>query len=248
MICEGHILCFNEEDILPFTLRHYATFCDRIFLHDAQSTDRSRMIAMNCGAEIIDWETDGVNDMLAKTLKERSVMESRADWCIVADADELIYFPEGPSYSLGSYEAQGLAVVKPHGFEMVSDEFPTGDGQIYDQVTLGAPDDKWYAKPILTMPGRLRSIVYSAGAHQAWATLANGAKWHDSDGFAEPAAYLLHCHHLGPIDRIGRRYAGQQARHSKTNISNKWGNFADPYQHARDKRAAIMKRVQTVIG
>ncbi len=246
MSCEAHILCYCEEAILPYILRHYATFCERIILHDAQSTDRSREIAKEYDCEIRDWRTDGVNDMLAKKLKEEAVMACKSAWCVVADADELVYFPEGPSYTLESYDAAGVAIVKPHGFEMVSDEFPSTESQIYDQVKMGARDSKWYAKPILVAPARIQSIIYSAGAHEAWATLKDGTKWHDGAP-TDPPTYMLHCHHLGPIDRIGKRYAGQQSRHSPTNIAKKFGNFEDPFKHARDKRAMIMAKLEQVI-
>lgn len=126
------ILCYNEQDILPYTLRHYATFCDRMVVYDAFSTDRSREIAKEYGAEVVDWATKGVDDLQAKAVKENACMNSPADWAIAVDADELIYFPEGAFHTLAAYDADGVAVVKPRGFEMFSDTFPTTDGQIYD--------------------------------------------------------------------------------------------------------------------
>ena len=244
---ELHILTHNEAEILPYVLRHYRTFCQRITVHDAQSTDTTRSIAESFGAIVKDWRTDGVNDALAKELKEAAVRESRADWCITADADELIYFPRGATATLDAYDKAGLAVIKTRGFEMWDDVFPTGDGQLYDYVKRGSPDQKWYAKPILVAPPRIQELVFSAGAHTCWATLKDGSKWHDQEEPADPPTYMLHCHHIGGPERITRRYAGQQSRHSATNIKNRWGNFADPRVHMQEKRDQILDNLRQVI-
>lgn len=244
---EAHVLSYNEEDILPYTFRHYGTFCEKIVLHDAFSTDKSRDIAREYGAEIRDWHCQGVNDMIAKKTKEDAVMACKLDWCIAVDADELVYFPEGSFHTLSVYEADGVAVVKTRGYEMLSDEFPKTEQQIYDVVKMGAPDFKWYSKPVLVAPARIKSIIFGAGCHQAWAKLKDGSSWEDVQTPTEPPTLLLHCHHLGGLERVGRRYAGQQSRHSQTNIKNKFGNFEDPNKHARDKRAAITANLRRVI-
>jgi glycosyltransferase involved in cell wall biosynthesis len=45
-----HLLTRNEQHILPYSLRHYATFCERIFVHDMGSTDGTLEIAKSFGA------------------------------------------------------------------------------------------------------------------------------------------------------------------------------------------------------
>ena len=243
-----HILAFNEAEILPYTLRHYGQFCNRIVLHDGFSTDGSRELAREFGAEVVDMHSDGVNDTKFKTLKETCWRGTDADWVITPDADELIYFPEGPMSTLGSYEAAGEAVIKPHGFEMFSDEMPKLDGgQIYDQIRYGAPDDTWYAKAILFSPKRIESIVFSAGSHTCWATLKNGQKISDPQVKTNPPCYLLHYHQIGGLERIARRYNVQQSRHSETNIRNKWGNFKPGMVHAKEKRDSILPRLKEVV-
>ena len=244
---EAHLLCYNEREILPYALRHWTSFCDRVVVHDAFSDDGSRDVATLFGAEVIDWPTDGINDILAKQLKERCVMESKADWCAVVDTDELIYFPLGWFHTLACYDSAGVAVVRPHGWEMFSEKFPTTTGQIYDEVTMGARDQKWYGKAVFVAPQRIRSITFGAGAHSTWANLKDGTKWDNVQETTEPETFLLHCKHLGPIDRAVARYARQQARHSQTNIKNKFGNFAPPAVHAKEKRDGIIARLERVI-
>lgn len=245
---EVHLLAFNEQDILPFALAHYGTFAERIIVHDGFSTDRSRDIARTFGAEVRDFHSDGVNDILFKKLKETCWNGTDADWVVTADADELIYFPEGSFHTLSAYEADGVAIVKPVGFEMFSDEMPVIEkGQIYQQVQKGARDEKWYSKPILFRPSLIQKLTFGAGCHTCWADLKNGTKIADPKETTVPETYLLHYHQIGGIERIARRYAGQQSRHSQTNIKNKFGNFEDPLKHARDKRALIEPRLEQVI-
>ena len=59
MRIEAHIISFNEERIIPYTLRHYLSFCSRVILHDSFSTDGTRQIAEKLGAEVKDFDTGG---------------------------------------------------------------------------------------------------------------------------------------------------------------------------------------------
>jgi len=242
-----HLIAFQEAEIIPYSIRHYATFCDRVIVHDGGSTDGTRDIARSLGAEVRDFITAGIDDRANRLLKEQCVMSCQADWCIVADADEMWFAPEGPAYTLESYDAQGIAVVKPIGIEMFSDEYPTGPGQITDYVRDGAEDRIWGSKPLLTAPKRLASIVYSAGCHTCWAVTKGGVKINDPQEVTTPESYCLHFHHLGGVERIARRYAAQQARHSKVNIANRWGNYKLPMDHTLEKRAMIVKGLWRVI-
>ena len=70
MDVEVHILCYCEENILGWTLRHYTSFAETVVVHDAFSTDRSREIAKEYGAEVVDWHCPKLDDLKAKKLKE----------------------------------------------------------------------------------------------------------------------------------------------------------------------------------
>ncbi len=41
MNIHAHILTWNEEKILPFTLDYYSNICSQIFIYDNMSTDSS---------------------------------------------------------------------------------------------------------------------------------------------------------------------------------------------------------------
>lgn len=242
------ILTYNEEVIMPYTLRHYATFADRITVYDAFSTDNTRNICRKYGANVVDWKTDGLNDMLAKHVKSTGwINDHRSDWVICVDADELIYFPKGIEYTLAEYEQQRVEVVKPHGFEMFSESLPSKDGQIYDEIKFGGRDDKWYAKPVLFSPRRISSIEFAAGAHTTKWIDINGSEHSNPTVPTEPPTYLLHYHHIGSLQRIADKYDATRKRLSKINEKNRHGNFDPGLKHAQDKRALIFKTLHQVI-
>lgn len=250
MSVQVHLLTYNEEKILPFTFRHYLTFADRIIIHDAYSTDATRPLASIYGAAIIDWDTkDEFNDQLAKELKSTCWIGTEADWVIVADADELIYFPHGAKRTLAIYDANDVEVVSPWGWEMYSEKFPTTEKQIYDEIKVGARDDKWYSKPILFSPKRVKSLKYSGGAHQVIVSNVKGQEYKIDNvkhKFTEPPTYLLHCKHIYPIEDIAAAYDARRKRLSEINVRQRWGNFEPGTKHAQDKRNMILSKLEQI--
>lgn len=245
---EVHIVAYNEEMILPYALRHYKTFAARIVVHDGGSTDRTRDICCEYGVEIENFDTDGkINDVLLKQLKENCWKGTTAEWVAVVDADEFLYFPDHPKNSLDQYEQQELAFVKPTGFEMFSDTLPTGNGQIYDEIKQGAADNKWYAKPILFSAKRVESVDYMVGAHECRAVLKNGLRMVNPVRVTMPPCWLLHYHQIGGLERLGAKYDAHKRRMAQVNLDNNWGWTGDGLRHARDKRAAILPRLQQVM-
>lgn len=248
MNVDVHLLSFNEAEILPYTLRHYQRFASRILVHDGRSTDGTREVIAQTGATLVDWDTQGMlNDALARELKNTCWHGTDADWVIAADADELIYFPSGAEETLGLYELAEVAIAKPHGWEMCSDVFPNGDGQIYDYVKLGASDERWYSKPILFSPRRVARLSFTSGAHTVTGWTKDGREIPNPVNFSFPETYLLHFKHVGPVERIAKRYDEVQARLSPVNRKHRWGNFEPGMKHALDKREMIMAHITQVI-
>ena len=246
---EVHILAWNEREIMPFVLRHWQTFAWRVIVHDAGSTDGTREIVEDFGAELVDWRTDGVNDQLAMELKNACWQGTKADWVATMDCDELLYFPLDAFDTLAVYRMMGVAVVKPHGWEMFSDKFPTGTGQIYDEVKMGARDQKWYAKPVLFTPHLVANAGLGHGAHDSYPVLHDGRCLGQTFLWppAEPPTYLLHCKHVGGMERSTERYKRQRMRLSQTNVEHRWGNFAPELDHAKEKREYILAHLEQVI-
>lgn len=259
MKVEVHILAFNEEEILPYTIRHYRTFASRVIVHDAHSPDRTAEVSRAAGAEVESWGLGGVvSDTEYCALKNSCWKGTDADWVIVCDADEMIYFPSIEVLGLGKSEAintlavysgMGAAVIKPHGFEMFSATYPTTAGQIYEEVNMGARDDQWYSKPLLFNPRLVAESGFGVGSHEARMVLKDGrALMVDRHWLkADPAAYLLHFHQIGPIERIGARYDAVCSRMSAENRARGWGNLKPGVVHAQEKRDLIIPRLERVI-
>jgi glycosyltransferase involved in cell wall biosynthesis len=247
---EVHVLTFNEEDIIPWTLAHYAMFADRIIVHDSFSTDATRDICRSFGATVVDWDTQNqINDQLARELKSTCWMGTECDWVIVADADELIYSPRMPMHELlRRYDAGGLAAAKPIGWELCSDTFPQYQPgrQLYDVVQHGARDEN-YGKPVLFSPRRVWRMNFGAGAHDCEPFYKSGVRPTNFNTPTDPPAWLLHAKHLGPVDRIAKEFERDQSRLSAVNHEMKWGNFAPPADFANERRATILANLQRII-
>jgi hypothetical protein len=248
MKIECHILARDEAEIFIYAARHYTSFCNRVVLHDMGSQDGTLEIAAQFGIEVRKWDSgDKVDDRVNKLIKETCWQGADADWVLCADADELIYFPEGADFSFNSYTNSNIPVVKPHGWEMTSETMPTTPGQIYDEIKMGGKDDQWYAKPVIFTPRLVQSIEFGAGAHVCTAILKDGTTFNNPTVFARPSAYLLHFHQIGPIERIAKKYDRTRARMCEANVNNKWGNFEPGIKHATDKRNFILSRLERVI-
>lgn len=252
MKVQVHLLCYNESEILGYMLRHWQTFSDTIIVHDGGSTDGSQDIARLYGATVRPWDTKGqLNDEMAMELKNECWKGTEADWVICVDADELVYFPRGARDTLGTYSRMGAAVIKPHGFDMYSETFPTTDGQIYEEVRMGAPSDKWYAKPILFSPRKVMESGFGIGAHESRPVLKDGRclsvgpLWPK----ANPPTYLLHFHHgIGTPERVAKRLDEKRLRLADINVKNRWGNFKPGAVHVQEKLDFIKAGLTQVIG
>ena len=248
---EVHILTYNEEEMLPYTLRHYTSFAHLVRLHDAGSTDRTLEIAKEFGADVQSWDTKGeLNDELSMSLKNSCWKETDADWVIVVDCDELVYFPKGAQKTLEAYSRLGIPMVKTSGFDMYSETWPTTTGQIYDEVKRGAPSDKWYAKPALFSPKLVTDSGFGIGAHEARCVLKNSESidFDRTTKKTNPPTYLLHfAHGIGPPERVAAKLDAKRARLSKMNEKHHWGNFKPGAEHVQEKLAGIIPFLKIVI-
>ncbi len=160
MKIEVFAVCYNEEKILPYFLRHYSQFAD-IIIFDNYSTDRSVEIAKNGGARIELFDTRGqFDDMTNLQIKENCWKGSKADWCIVIDMDEFVYCPN----LIEHLTKTPATVIEPIYFDMFIDHFPITDGQIYDEVKNG--HESW-PKMVLLKPSEITEMNYIPGCHLA---------------------------------------------------------------------------------
>lgn len=90
---------WNDADLVRIILKHYES-ADRIIFYDVGSTDGGPDIAMKAGREVRYFkETDRLSDKTNIEMKNHAWKEAvgHADYVIVSDTDELIFFPEYPN-------------------------------------------------------------------------------------------------------------------------------------------------------
>jgi glycosyltransferase involved in cell wall biosynthesis len=146
-----YCICRNEARLMPYLLRHYTTFVDKLIFYDDQSDDGTRQLIQSCPqAELRDWPgSHGIVDDEFMDFANQQWKEARgkAHWVIWIDADEFIYHPQIVEV-LDRLLAAGVDLPQLHGYTMVADHFPTTTGQIYDEIKTGFYDEAW-SKPAI---------------------------------------------------------------------------------------------------
>jgi glycosyltransferase involved in cell wall biosynthesis len=78
------IIAFNEEDRIADCIRS-VKWCDEVLVVDSHSIDRTREVAAECGARVIERDWPG-----HVAQKEFAIREARHDWVLCIDADERV--------------------------------------------------------------------------------------------------------------------------------------------------------------
>jgi glycosyltransferase involved in cell wall biosynthesis len=242
-----HLLAMNEEKILVYALRHYCLFANKIIVHDLGSTDGTLDVAAHFGVEVRQWDSKGeFNDQLNLDIKNSCWQGTDADWCVCADTDELVFFPQDREATLNAYLAQRIYMVRPTGWEMFSEVYPTTNGQIYDEIKSGARDNT-YSKPILFYPKMVKATNFRPGAHSADAEFNDGTRYDNPVNPPNPPCYLLHFHQIQPFEKIAEKYDKATARMCEANHKNNWGWQGEGKVHAKQKRDWILPRLERVV-
>lgn len=187
-------ICYNEAQMLPYTLRHYASWVDKFVIWvDPATNDRTVEILKSFPfVEARTWpHSTGLDDQeFINTVNHWPSQEGRkagADWVGFVDADELLYHPQ-PLELLQSFSGD---IVRSKGFALISPTgWPIDDGrQLYEQVPTGVIQEN-YNKYILWRPGF--DIHHHHGRHDK--PTFTGRFHHPHEAFH---MRLLHCHHVG---------------------------------------------------
>ena len=163
MRIEVFAICYNEEALLPYFLRHYSSFAQRIVVYDNYSTDRSVEICRaNPLVEVIKYGSgDRIRDDIYLQIKNNCWKGSPADWVIICDIDELVYHPNIRQVLADC----NSTLIEPELFNMFAEKFPITEGQIYDEVLMGIQGG---GKKNLFKPRDIMEINYDPGCHVAF--------------------------------------------------------------------------------
>lgn len=155
----------NEEVILPYFLRWYSTFCEKITLFDGGSDDDTQEIARaHPKVELRKWEMgDQLDDTAFVDFANQQYKEARgkAHFVCFPDCDELIYHPNIRGL-LKSYHRLGVTLPGATGYTMLDNKLPTTSGQIWEEMPYGLRDNI-YDKTICFNP--MVDLKWSPGKH-----------------------------------------------------------------------------------
>jgi len=233
MKIETFTVCYNEEKMLPYFLRHYSRY-GHVTVFDNNSTDSSAAIAKDFNATVIPFNSDDrYREDILTHLRNNCWKESQADWIIVADVDEIVYHR---MLDLALSRSTGT-VIMPHMFEMFSQAFPKTKGQIYEEVNTGI---EMRSKMFLLRPGSIKEMNYTPGSHTA----------HPEGNVVvdvHTGIIAMHFKYVSLAYAIDR-YEMLSARQSEENKENGWswhmdktpGEFYDLFQEATSQLMKIL--------
>ncbi len=221
---EIHIITYNEQIMLPFTIAHYKKmFGDpNIIVHDNNSTDDTIKIAEKEGCTVISFTTNGMNDTIHAQIKSQAAMNAQADWVLVIDCDEECFINTDDLLHL---EQEGINAVHFQGWNIFDEVSSPWEVKQPMGVLCTA-----YSKPILLRSHTFQSINFAAGAHSISLSTKEGVpvKW-SIDEYK-----LLHYKHWS-CDWNVKRSAELGSRQSEENVNRKHSyHFAFPESLHRD--------------
>lgn len=228
MKIHAHILSYNEEKILPFTLDHYSKFCEKIFIWDNMSTDSSDEIYKKYPkVTVIKWDSGNeINEMNYVQIKNNCYREhSRGqgvDWVVVCDMDELIYHPNLIE-KLDEYKNQGIDIPLTDGRNMFSETFPIYDGRLLTEIVkTGSELYMDMCKNIIFNPEK--DVSFGVGGHNS--NCVNCKKNESRE------LKLLHYTYLGKKE-VKEKYIKRAKRLSDYNKKNRFGEhyYKLPYEY-----------------
>jgi hypothetical protein len=229
MIIHAHILAYNEEKILPFTLDYYSRICEKIFIYDNMSTDSSDEIYKRYDkVTIIKWDSqNSFNDFYNKEIKNNGYRKysREADWAIICDCDEILYHPNLINV-LKSYKKNNVDIPEIDGRDMVSESFPIYDGRLITEIVqTGSDTYEPMCKNIIINPQK--DVFFGFGAHQSFCD--NCVRSSDRE------LKLLHYKFLGK-DYVLKIYNERLKRLSEFNVNNGFGvHYNNPPLEYMDK-------------
>jgi len=217
MIIHAHILSFNEEKILPFTLDYYSNICDKIYIYDNMSTDSSDEIYKRYPkVTVIKWNSNNeINERNYLNIKNNGYKLSRednADWVIVCDTDEFLYHPRLLE-KLEHYKNEGITVPKIDGHDMVSESFPEYDGElITKKIKTGSE----------VYPPFCKNIVFNPKIDAKFGIGGHSFQSNNTINSSSPELKLLHYKFLG-VEYVEKIYKSRMERLSEFNKQHKFG-------------------------
>jgi len=215
-----YMLCYNEEQLLPFTLEYYSQYADRIFVYDNMSTDSSVTICKSFNKVTVEcFNTGGlVKDHVFRKIKNNAWKKARGKvkYVAVIDTDEIIFYKKGLDVLLDeAYLSNATFIKQPYAYTVYSANIvnPAKDFTLSPHNTAlvcGSSGGK-----ISLFSPNLKEINYKAGAHRLRPKGKNLTDYYGGIWF--------HFSHIFGAKMIAQRYADRISRLSAENKRCQWG-------------------------
>jgi len=217
MKIHAYFFTYNEGIILPFLLEHYQ-FVDKITLIDGQSNDNTvEIIKKYKNTEIIQIDSGGqIRDDIHLELRNNIwKQDSRIyDWVFILDADEFIFCYTNIRQRLEEITKQGFTIIRTCGYDMVSEEFPSYDKPITEQIKKGL-FHVYSNKPCIFNPTKIKEINMLHGGHVC-NPVGEGKVYYNAD------IKLLHYNRIG-FEYAIRKHVVNCNRKSESDLKQGWG-------------------------
>lgn len=216
-----YLLCYNEEVLLPNTIKHYRTrFPNAKFvIVNNESTDDSVKIATEAGCEIYQWATGNISNIIKHTeLKNNLWKTAETDWVIMADMDEWLEITEE---QLDKESSNGVTIIRVKGIQIVADS----KSLLLDDIDLHTLKngyyDVWFDKSVCFKRSELTEMNFTRGAHKSTPLPATSRR------HSKTVYYLKHMNFLGfpwYEQKMKARYARTDYNRNKLRCSGHYSN------------------------
>jgi glycosyltransferase involved in cell wall biosynthesis len=220
------LLCYNEELMLPYTLKHYKTRFPSavITIFDNHSTDRSVEIAEKAGCRVVTYDSNGQQDE-QHLIWVRSHMWKKYvqyGWVIMCDMDEWLDITEA---ELVEEDKKGTTILMTQGFNMIGESIMSDYSDIdLFKIKRGVYADHMSKRICFKYP--VLSVEYWYGAHKCF-----------PQGYV---AYSTKTYLLKHYDMLGQAYLVEKHRRRyERNILSRVKGLNQHYLNDREKTIGV---------
>jgi hypothetical protein len=220
-----YTLLWNDQGMIRALLKHYET-AERIVVYDCGSTDGGPDLVLKAGRELrkmpkLDKLDDKDNIQMKNIVWRESV--GRADFVIVQDTDEFVYFPEYPNdicLGLQKFKDEGVNASRVVCYSVVTSDEEWAKVQQYVSEQGRSPvvglskiargdiltSKYMYDKPLIFNPNVVQSTNFGFGQHEWKPTyIANNTLKYPSS-----SPLMLHCRFIGENHEVSRMIASRE--------------------------------------
>ena len=163
-----YTVCWNEIDLLPFTIDYWKRFVNHAYVFDNGSNDGTiEYLKQFKWITVIPFETDGINDEVMLSIKNEMWKYSKgsADYVVVCDIDECLYAKDLEAELVYMNHAK-QSVCHPRWYNMIGTElYEHQEGKYLHEIMRNSYEGNIYDKALLFNPNYITDINYEPGCH-----------------------------------------------------------------------------------